>query len=203
MIPLNPNWAYAQLGFPSSGSQNNNNPRCEKNWKTQKIGAEREPSVIAVEILVKISHVTYWEGPPPPVPWNRPWKVEVLPASSIHSVHVGKCLKHSTGLPHGGPAGDVVSIWTDRYECMCVHTQLWSDIWFFVTPWSVARPAPLSMELSKLSTGVGCHFLWLDHNLSIHSPVDRYVRYLFLQLWITPIGIFNLNSCLFNVGKFL
>ena len=29
----------------------------------------------------------------------------------------------------------------------------------FVTPWTVAYKAPLSMEFSGNSTGVGCHFL--------------------------------------------
>ena len=29
------------------------------------------------------------------------------------------------------------------------------------TPWTVAHQAPLSMEFSRLDTGVGCHFLLL------------------------------------------
>ena len=35
-----------------------------------------------------------------------------------------------------------------------------SHVWLFVTPWTVALQAPLSMELSSVqNTGVGCHSL--------------------------------------------
>ena len=37
--------------------------------------------------------------------------------------------------------------------------QLPGCVWFFVTPWTVAHQAPLSMEFSCKNTGVGCHFL--------------------------------------------
>ena len=36
---------------------------------------------------------------------------------------------------------------------------LLSHVWLFVTPWTVAHQAPLSMGLSKQDYGVGCHFL--------------------------------------------
>ena len=34
-----------------------------------------------------------------------------------------------------------------------------SSILLFVTPWTVAHKAPLSMEFSRQETGMGCHFL--------------------------------------------
>ena len=36
---------------------------------------------------------------------------------------------------------------------------LFSYVQLFVTPWTVAHQAPLSMGLSGKNTGVGCHFL--------------------------------------------
>ena len=41
---------------------------------------------------------------------------------------------------------------------LCAQLLL-SRIPLFVTPWTVAHQAPLSMEFSSKSTGVGCHFL--------------------------------------------
>ena len=40
--------------------------------------------------------------------------------------------------------------------CVCSIPQLFQ---LFVTPWTVARQAPLSMGFPDKSTGVGCHFL--------------------------------------------
>ena len=34
-----------------------------------------------------------------------------------------------------------------------------SHVWLFVTPWTVAYQASLSMEFFRQNTGVGCHFL--------------------------------------------
>lgn len=88
-----------------------------KRIERQKIGAEREPSVIVVENLEKsaMGHI----GRAPTISTlketSKKWEWSAhchLPASTQR---MGKCPKHSTGLPHGGPAGDVVSIWTDRY----------------------------------------------------------------------------------------
>ena len=42
---------------------------------------------------------------------------------------------------------------------MCVHAQLLSCVQLFVTPWTVARQAPLSMEFSRQGYWRGCHFL--------------------------------------------
>ena len=39
---------------------------------------------------------------------------------------------------------------------MCVHSVMSN---YFVTPWTVARQAPVSMEFSRKNTGVGCYFL--------------------------------------------
>ena len=42
---------------------------------------------------------------------------------------------------------------------MCVHTKSLSCIWLFVTLWTVALQAPLSMGFSGKNTGVSCHAL--------------------------------------------
>ena len=34
-------------------------------------------------------------------------------------------------------------------SCVCVHAPLLSCVWLFVTPWTTARQAPLSMEFSR------------------------------------------------------
>ena len=39
------------------------------------------------------------------------------------------------------------------WACMISHVQL------FVTPWTAAHQAPLSMEFSRKEYRVGCHFL--------------------------------------------
>ena len=42
---------------------------------------------------------------------------------------------------------------------VCLHAQSFSHIQLFVTPWTVAHQAALSMGFSRKNTGVGCHFL--------------------------------------------
>ena len=42
---------------------------------------------------------------------------------------------------------------------MCMHAQLLSCVQLFVTPWTVACQAPLSMEFSRQEYWRGCHFL--------------------------------------------
>ena len=42
---------------------------------------------------------------------------------------------------------------------VCAHMHAHSRVRLFMTPWTVARQAPLSMEFSRKNTGVGCHFL--------------------------------------------
>ena len=45
---------------------------------------------------------------------------------------------------------------------VCVHACMlncFSPVWLFVTPWTVAHKAPLSMGFSRQNTGVGCHSL--------------------------------------------
>ena len=39
-------------------------------------------------------------------------------------------------------------------KCVCVL----SRVQLFVTPWTVARQAPLSWDFPSKNTGVGCHF---------------------------------------------
>ena len=40
-----------------------------------------------------------------------------------------------------------------------MHIGMLSHVQLFVTPWSVALQAPLSMEFSGKNIGVGCHAL--------------------------------------------
>ena len=43
--------------------------------------------------------------------------------------------------------------------CVCVCAQFLSCVQLFVTPWTIAHQAPLSMGYHNKNTGVGCHFL--------------------------------------------
>ena len=55
----------------------------------------------------------------------------------------------------------VISFWclirVNEVVCMCVFCH----VWLFVTPWTAAHQAPLSMDFPGKNTGVGCHFLLL------------------------------------------
>ena len=42
---------------------------------------------------------------------------------------------------------------------LCVCVRVLSRVWFFVTPWAIARQTPLSMEFSRQEYWAGCHFL--------------------------------------------
>ena len=52
--------------------------------------------------------------------------------------------------------------------CLCML----NHVLLFVTPWTVAHQAPLSMGFSRKNTGVGCHFLlqgiFLTQGLNLH-----------------------------------
>ena len=41
----------------------------------------------------------------------------------------------------------------------CVPVQSLGHVWLFVSPWTAAHQAPLSMDFPGKNTGVGCHFL--------------------------------------------
>ena len=45
---------------------------------------------------------------------------------------------------------------------LSIVVYLLSQVWLFVTPWTVACRAPLSMEFPRKNTGVGCHFTCRD-----------------------------------------
>ena len=44
------------------------------------------------------------------------------------------------------------------YSIVCVLS-CFSPVQLFLTPWTVAHQAPLSMGFSRKNTGRGCHFL--------------------------------------------
>ena len=48
-------------------------------------------------------------------------------------------------------------MWLCAWMCLCVCAL--SHVQFFVTLWTEACQAPLSMEFSGKNTGMGCHFL--------------------------------------------
>ena len=54
--------------------------------------------------------------------------------------------------------------------CVCVRTLSCGQL--FVTSWTVACQAPLSMDFPSKNTGVGCHFL-LQGIFLIKAPKDR------------------------------
>ena len=43
--------------------------------------------------------------------------------------------------------------------CMCLCACVLSCVQLFLTPWTVAHQAPLSMDFLSKNTGAGCHFL--------------------------------------------
>ena len=61
-------------------------------------------------------------------------------------------------------------LWNIEFVCMfmftkyiiyikdTVHASLLRSVWFFMTPWTAAHQALLSMEFSRQNTGMGCHF---------------------------------------------
>ena len=55
-------------------------------------------------------------------------------------------------------------------QCLCAKSL--SRVRLFVTPWTVAHQAPQSMEFSRKSTGVGCHFLLQGIFLTQGSNLD-------------------------------
>ena len=78
-------------------------------------------------------------------------------------------------------------------------------VWFFVTPWTVAHQAPLSMEFSCKNTGVGCHFLpqgiFLTQGLNLsllHWQVDSLLLcHLGSPLLIIGEGLIWKNALIF------
>ena len=44
------------------------------------------------------------------------------------------------------------------FRCLCVCASLLNHVWLFVTLWTAAHQAPLSMGLSEKNTGVSCSF---------------------------------------------
>ena len=57
-----------------------------------------------------------------------------------------------------------------EYICVCVHVYF-SRVQQFVTLWTVAHQAPLSMRFSRQDTGVRCHALLQYLRLYTHTCV--------------------------------
>ena len=71
----------------------------------------------------------------------------------------------------------LLSLWSE--------VKSFSHVQVFVTPWTVAYQAPLSMEFSRQETGVGCHFLlqeiFLTQGLNPGLPHCRQTLYCLSQ----------------------
>ena len=72
---------------------------------------------------------------------------------------------------------------------------LWYVYWFFATPWTVARSAPLSWDFPGKSTGVGCHFLLqgiFPTGIETLSPALA-GGFFTTELWLQPYGKTEMN----------
>ena len=84
--------------------------------------------------------------------------------------------------------------------CVCVCVCLLSCIWLFVTLWTAACQAPLSMQSSGKSTGVCCHSLFQGilrtqgSNPHLLHLLHWQMDYLPLATWEAPrLGYFCFN----------
>ena len=55
--------------------------------------------------------------------------------------------------------GERVNEYLNLQICNCCCFYLLSHVWFFVTPWTIASQAPLSIRFPRQETGVDCQFL--------------------------------------------
>ena len=115
----------------------------------------------------------------------------------------GTKIKGSAGLPCFLETLGRIHLWAYLYTCML------SRVWLFVTPWTVAHQAPLSVEFSRQGkwkpTRVGCHFLPQDiiliqgSNLSLLHLLGRQILY-HCSAWgvgkIQFLAVMRLNSLL-------
>ena len=66
-----------------------------------------------------------------------------------------------------------------KYCCCCYLVD--NCVRFFVTPWTTAHRAPLSIDLPGKNTGVGCHFplqgLFLTQGSNSHLVLGRQILY--------------------------
>ena len=82
------------------------------------------------------------------------------------------------------------------FRCLCVCASLLNHVWLFVTLWTAAHQAPLSMGLSEKNTGVSCSFpppgdLRWPKKIKPTSPVSSCIAGRFYTRWtiqdaITP-----------------
>ena len=119
--------------------------------------------------------------------WRRCRRVQVLQsrAETIHWTRNGAgwspALKTPPPVVRWGLWGEVQNLWRVRDSCACVCCQL-SRVWLFVTPWTVPRQAPLSMEFPRQECWCGVPFpTWGDlpdpgikplSLVSLHWPTD-------------------------------
>ena len=63
----------------------------------------------------------------------------------------------------------------------CMHTQLFSRVQLFATPWTIIHQAPLSMDFPGKNTGAGCPFLlqgsFRSRDPTLVSCIGRHILY--------------------------
>ena len=85
------------------------------------------------------------------------WSISFLRGSLARRFYYPCCLKNPT-------VGDSRNKWNSK---ACVL----SGVWLFMTPWTVALQAPLSMRFPSKNTGEGCHFRLQSHlGIELVSP---------------------------------
>ena len=138
-------------------------PRCSG-------GAERERKAIR-------------QSPSPPPPGSCPLcNMNTRPGLTSLTLHTWRVLfililatlwDHSPLVSSNHQQPILISILVnfETYHCAC--TQSLSQVWLFVSPWTVTCQGPLSMEFSGKKTGVCYHFLlqgiFLKQRLNCHS----------------------------------
>ena len=136
-----------------------------------------------------ISRQEYWSGLPCPPPRDLPdpgmgpnllyllnWQascLSIVPPGKPH-IYITKLLQScptlwdpTDGSPPGSAIPGILQARTLKWVAISfsnawkwkVKVNLINSVRLFVTPWTAAYQAPLSMGFSRQSTGVGCHCL--------------------------------------------
>ena len=73
-----------------------------------------------------------------------------------------------------------------------------SRVWLFVTPWTVARQAPLPWDFQGKNTGVGCHFL-LQGIFTIQGLNPHLLHW---QVVYLPLSHQGIPPCMLSIAFF-
>ena len=94
---------------------------------------------------------------------------------------VGLAVSHQRGEQDNFASCSSVEPKSSLSLSACMHTQLFSHIQLFATPWTVTHQALLSVDFPGKTAGVGCHFLlqgsfWF-RDPTIISCIGRQILY--------------------------